>query len=310
VEAAFNAAQGYYVEAGVPHAGLTGADPLVGLGTFANARGMYAAAEQLGETARRQSEAAGDKGNLADAYYVLINAAYAQGHYETALHHAHQARALLEEIGDHWMRGYVLTTLGMITLALGDYRQAHGHFAALRKVREEFGDQEGTATALRLLADVAHLEGAHGDAVALYRHSLAILHRIYDRGGIAAALGGLAGAEWAEGRRADALAHYREALQIARAIGYMPLTLHLLAQLGACCYEAGDHDQGRTLLALSVHHNASGQEVKDQVARLLDCHQITLTPSDVAAALEQVQPDVFPIFLADLTGRLETLSPI
>ncbi|MFO7631307.1 MAG: tetratricopeptide repeat protein [Caldilinea sp.] len=127
---------------------------------------------------------------------------------------------------------------------------------------------------------------------------------------IAAALGGLAGAEWAEGRRADALAHYREALQIARAIGYMPLTLHLLAQLGACCYEAGDHDQGRTLLALSLHHNASGQEVKDQVARLLDCHQITLTPSDVAAALEQVQPDVFSIFLADLTGRLETLAPI
>jgi len=308
VEAAFQAAQGYYAEAGIPHAGQTGADPLVGLGTLANTRGQFAEAARLGEIARQQSESTGDKGNLADAHYVLISAAYGQGDYTTALHHARRAQTLLDEVGDHWMMGHVLANLGMIALALGDYRQAHAHFGALRTVREAFGDQEGVATALRLLADVARLAGDFGEATALYRHSLAILRRLDDRGGIAAALGGLGSTAWAEGRRSEAIVCYREALELARSIGYMPLTLQLLAHLGACCHEAGDPAQGRLLLALSLRHPAGSQEVKDLAARLLDRQRITLSPSDIEAALDQMTPAQFSILLADLFTRMEAFA--
>lgn len=308
VEAEFQAAQRHYAEAGIPHVRLTGTDPLIGLGTLANTRGRFAEAAQLGEIARQHSESASDKGNLADAHYVLISAAYGQGDYVKALYHAQQAQALLKEVGDHWMMGHVLANLGMIALAMGDYRQAHAHFTALHAVRAAFGDQEGEATALRLLADVARLAGDFGEATTLYRRSLTILRRIDDRGGIATALGGLGSTAWAEGQRGEAIACYREALELARSIGYMPLTLRLLAHLGACCHEAGESTQGRLLLALCLHHPASSQEVKDLAERLLDRQQITLSPSDVEGALGWVAPAQFALLLADLLLRMETFA--
>lgn len=308
VAAAFHAAQHYYTAANVSHVTLTGADPLTGLGTLANTRGEYAAAERLGDEARQRCEAAGDLGNLADACYVLINACYAQGQYQAALRYAYRARALLAEIGDRWMMGYVLTTLGMITRALGDYGQARQHFQMLLALREEFGDREGTATALRMLADIALREEAYGDAAALNGQSLAILRRLHDRGGLAAALVGLAEAEWIMGQKVQAAGRYVEALRIAREIEYLPMTLRTVAQLGSHFLDEGQTGRGTLLLAISIYHGASTQEVKDYAQQILERHQVILTQEHVAAALRSCDPDTLDDLLADLIGLLQGLA--
>jgi predicted ATPase/DNA-binding CsgD family transcriptional regulator len=285
--AAFERSRAIYQELGqAPRPGTT-TDPLTGLGTLANISGDYAEAEKLGEEARRLHEAQADKTNLMDAYYVLNSAAFAQGHYEAAQQHAERAGALAREVNDRWMLAYILSDMGNIARALGDYTQARQHYQASYAIREGFNDPEGMAVALNHLGKMAWLQEDYQAAEKLYQQSLAIYHDISDQGGLATSLNGLGNTACGLGDYQTAQQHFQQALQITAEIQFVPLTLTILSGIGELWWHIGQPERSVELLALVLHHPASGRETQARAQQCLIHYEAELSADEFVSAIRR-----------------------
>ncbi len=197
-----------------------GTDPMVALGTLANAVGDYEEAHRLGEEARQRSEAHNDPGNLMYAYYVLTNAALARGRFEEAMNYGLSACDLATKLQDRWFMAYLLADLGHIARACGDYPEAIHRYQECFLIRSEFDDPEGIAFALVHLGQVSLLQSDVENARRQFEQSLRVYREIGDRGGESTALHGLGMADRVDGGYSEAARHLLAALEIAITIGF------------------------------------------------------------------------------------------
>ena len=288
-KALFEQSQVIFQTLNIQHPPGAGTDPLVGLGTLANIQGNYVVAVQLGEAARQQNEASGDRQNLVVAYYVLANAALAQGQYQAAQHHAQQAYTIAQAINDRWMAAYLVSDLGRVAQALGDYDQARQYYQTAYDLRYEFDDPEGMAVALNHLGEIARLQNDYQMAENLHRQSLAIYRDISDKGGLAAALNGLGQIACAQDDYQAAQHHLQEALQITTQIQFMPLTLAILASVGKLLLRTHRLALGVEVLTFIQHHPACDHETEVRAQQLLTDCTATIAPDDFAAAIQRGQ---------------------
>jgi ATP/maltotriose-dependent transcriptional regulator MalT len=286
-EAVLAKCQTIYRRLDIPPVPGEGTDPLLPLGIIALIRGDYATAAQIGEEARRLSEAHNHKGNLPFAFYVLARASIAQGDYESAQQYAQQACAAAEEVGDRWFMAYCLSELGTIAGALGNYAEAKQHYQASYAIREAFDDPEGTAVSLNHLAKIAVTQENYQEARQLYQRSLEIYQRINDKGGLATSLNGLGTTARAMGEYQAARDHFQQSLQIATEIQYVTLSLSILIGIGELLLRIGQQERAIELLALVSHHPASDLETRDRAQGCLERHQSELTPEVFAAAAQR-----------------------
>lgn len=281
-----------------------GTDPLTPLAILANIRGDYAAAVELGELARRTSEARGDKQNLAFSYYVLTGAFLGQGQYETARRCGQLACATARAANNRWFMAYCLNEWGSVARAMGEYAEARQHYQASYTIREEFNDPEGMAVALNHLGEIALLQERYHEAQRLYEQSLAIYQNLTDQGGLAACLNGLGRTASALDQPHQARRYFHQALEITAAIRFLPLTFSLLINIGQLFLAAGRPERGLELLALTRQHPASDQEARERAGRLLDSYRAGLSPELVATAVERGQAADLETTLAVLETEL------
>jgi ATP/maltotriose-dependent transcriptional regulator MalT len=246
-----------------------GADPLAPLCIVAVVSGEYAHATQLGEQARRECEARGDKYNLLAAYYALAGAALAQGDYLAAKQAAEKACAIAQEVKNDYIMGYCLIELGNASLALGNYSDAQRHYEACYALREAFNDPEGMALALYRLGKVAWLQGDHHEAKRRYQRSLTLYQDLGDQGGLANALVGLGIVACVLGEFLEARQYFRRALQTALDAHLLPLALSILANIGELFVETGQQDRGIGLFTFAFHHPASDYGTKERAQQFL-----------------------------------------
>jgi tetratricopeptide (TPR) repeat protein len=240
-----------------------GADPYGCLGVVANALGNYEEAVRYGELTRKRAESKGDGMNLQLAWYILSNAAFNQGHYPEAQDYARRAQLVAEEQGSRWFLAYILSDMGRIDQVLGHLDRAKANFQRSFQIREEFKDPEGMALALTQLGQIALAENEYTEAEQCFSESHDLYHEIGDRGGLARALSGLAKTAQKTGRYKDASRSFAEALQITAEMGYTPLSLSLLEEIGELLLEINQTDEGITLLSAVASNPRSSHESRE-----------------------------------------------
>lgn len=290
-----------------------GTDPLNPLAVLAVLYGDYEKAWARGKQAWQRAAARADKQNMAYAGYGLASTALAQGNHEAARHYAQETLALTKAVGNRWFMAYIYNQLGQINLALGDATAAGDYYQASYAIREEFNDPEGMAVALSHLGEIALAQEAYRRAYELYRHSRGLYQKLGDRGGLVRALHGLGTASYQTEKTSEARRHFERALRIASDAQIVPLTLSLLAGIGAFLIERGSLEIGLATLAFVTGHETSEQTTKEQARQLLRTHG---SGKDPAPSRVFGRPDPTPpldtivtTLLAELSRPLATGAP-
>ena len=249
-----------------------GTDPLTALSLLATTRGDSERALALGHEAweRAENRPEGvDRKNMAFAGYGLTSAHLAGGNYEAAQEMAHQTLALIREDGNSWLMAYLQNQLGQINQALGNLAAAGEYYRSSYDLREALDDPEGMALALNYLGEVALAEKAYEEARKQYRRARALYHQLGDRGGLVRSAHGLGLAALGLGEHETAREQFVQALRVAMKADTPPLTLSLLATIGAFLLEAGARELGLATLAIVAHHPAADQATKERGEKLL-----------------------------------------
>lgn len=196
------------------------------------------------------------------------------------------------------LRAQLACYKGWFYLRLGQFERTEATFLAGHNLYTKIGIPH---------LPPAGLERAYDEAIRLYEESLGLYRQLSDIGGLAAALGGLAKVRWASNQPQAAVDAYGEALQRAREISYLPLTLSLLAEMGAVFLEAGHRERGAELLAIAFYHPASGQEVRDRAKGILEQYNLQLAQPQVATAIDLTEPAAFAEVMAALPAELNAV---
>ena len=246
-----------------------GSEPLTGLTLLASIRGDYSAAEAYGEQARQISTQRNDLWNLQLALYCSTSASFHQGNYEEAQKYALQALDISQNSGDQWFRAIVLNDLGHVAGVLNDYEQAKNYYRQSLTIRQQFDDAQGMAAALFYLGKIASLEETHTEAKNLYQESYAHYKSVGDRGGMGYAVCGLGTIAFASGDYDESRSLFHQALSIANDFQYAPFAFAVLNDICQLLLYDGHFEQVVQILAMTLHHQHSDYEARDQANQLL-----------------------------------------
>ncbi len=289
-----------YERFGAPPQPGRATDPLLGLADLALIAGSYAEATRLGEAALRRSEVHHHLHNLPFAWYVLAEASLAQGLYAAAGRYARRAHAAVRASRDQWYMAYILHELGHIAVATGAFDEARRHYQQGYAIREAFGDAQGMAESLDHLGRAALRQGDYAGARELYERSLERYRATGDNGGVARALNGLGVAALAAGDAPASARAFAEALDHAARIGFVPLTLHIMANAAELLSHAGQEAAAVEILISVLRHPACERAVGDRAQQHLVLAEQRLPPEAFAAAAARGQT-------ADLDGAVARL---
>jgi predicted ATPase/DNA-binding SARP family transcriptional activator len=250
--------------------------------------GETARAIELAERGLALDEAAGDLDGVGFALNFLGSCYKALGDYARAADHFTRSVAIYQQMGDELGEAMTLNNLGNLAQAQGDFAAAHDHYLACSRLFQSHNHVHGAATTLANAGRLARKLGNLGEAAALLQESLALKREIQDDRGVAVALIGLADVATAAGDGAGARRRLAEGLALAQQVGEVKLMLEGLAVWGALrSQEEADPAAGAGLLAFTLAHPATAQEVRDQVELV----RATLPPAvwQAAAAWAQAQ---------------------
>jgi len=189
---------------------------------------------------------------------------------------------------------------------LGHYDRAWQYYQAGYNLKEALNDPEGMAAALIQQGTIARLKQSFPEAEYLYQRSLIIYQEINDQGGLARVLNGLGCTAAAQGDYLVARQHFQQALQIATDIGFVPLVLSLLTDIGNLLLESGQVELGLELLALAAHHPASEHETKAQARQILHNRQATVSPALFAGATRRGRDSNLETIVTTVQAELAT----
>jgi DNA-binding CsgD family transcriptional regulator len=188
---------------------------------------------------------------------------------------------------------------------MGHYAEAGRHYHESLRIRQEYRDPEGIAVAVKHLGEISLLQNDYQAAQQLYEQSLAIYQKLNDEGGLAAVHHGLGRAAHLAGAANVATHHFREALDIAGKIGFVPLLLSLLVDVGALMLNNNRQKRGVELLRLVRDHPAGNQPQQERAASLLDDRTI-----DNDAPLPDLNTTIIALRNELLDFVTETESPL
>jgi predicted ATPase/DNA-binding CsgD family transcriptional regulator len=245
-------------------------EPRTGMGVVELVRGNFAAARDLGHEALQICEASGQMQDVPYACYLLTSAYQQLGNYEQARVYAARAYEQARLNDDVWFLAYCLNEMGTVESATGDLDSARAHFRESFEIRREFDDPEGMAVALNCLGKVALISEAYSEATGHFTRSLAIYRQLADRGGLASSLKGLGEARTCEGALASAAAALREAMSTALSIGFVPMTLSVLACTVALLIRGRKEKAAGELLAWLKEQDGCDDETHTRITRLLE----------------------------------------
>lgn len=256
-------------EMGLPPVHGQATEPRTGLGIVELVRGNFEAALELGQEALRVSEAAGQMIDIPYACYLMTSAYLQLGRLDQAQEYAAHAYERAKANDDLWFVAYCLNELGNVASAMGNLEKAAAHYHESFDIRKEFDDPEGMAVALNYLGRVALLRADPMSAAVHYTRSLSIYRQLADKGGLASSLKGLGESRVAEGDFGAAAAHFREALNTSLPMGFVPMTLSILASVGELLAKAGKSDAACEVLLWLKQQEGLDEDTRAKTNRLL-----------------------------------------
>jgi predicted ATPase/DNA-binding CsgD family transcriptional regulator len=278
-----------------------GSNPLSGLAILAVIHGEYGQAMDLGRRALRFGENLKEDAFLSFAHYALASATLAQGKYREAGLHAREACTRAQATHNRWFMAYCLIPWGDAARLQGDLAEAKRHYKGSYAIRRDFSDPEGMALALNHLGEVALLEGDVGEAKHFYRESLGLYQQIDDPGGLATTFHGLSRSASTAEDYSTSAEYLRQAYQIAAGIGFLPLTLAIMASAGELFIRTGQKNKGLEYLNFVFHHPSGDHVTQDKARGLIEKYGGAIRPEGPGRG---GQPERFealgPMLLIDL----------
>ena len=198
------------------------------------------------ERAAADAEAAGDRGTLAHAYY-LLDAALTDLGREEGLRYLELARPIYEDLGDLRGLGVVLSNLGIHAYYEGRWDESAAYYAESRTAKERSGDVIGAAIQVNnegeIFSDQGHLHRAADAFHVMLRASRAAGWPF----GAGAALSNLGRAAARAGRFDEAHAFFDEALVLFEELSAERFMSETQARRAECLLLAGRHAEAAAL---------------------------------------------------------------
>jgi tetratricopeptide (TPR) repeat protein len=229
--AAYLDARGHYADAVVIHESARRAAAAIGDGAAEAAAclrvalicrrlGEFAEATLLAERARALYDTGGDRAGVAAALTSMGIDAWRSGRYREARQHLEAARVLGVALGDRFGEAVALYNLGIVHRRLGDYPGAAAQHGRALRIQREIGDRVGEGRALANAGMVQLRLGNLEEALQMQQRALQIQLDYADRAGESATLTNVGLVLERQGRLDEALAALDRALAISRDVGY------------------------------------------------------------------------------------------
>lgn len=235
------------------------------------------------------------KKELAEAIFLVADAARAQGDHRRALEEFLRAKELYIELGDRFESARCLRRLGDLYFFLSDLGASTKHYLAARELFSELARSGGHPKAALHLA---HLHAALGnvlnaaneteEAKASYEQALAAYQALEYPIGIAGATYNLGLIAQKQKDLSHALALYRQAEKAARDLNDNYLLSLALASEASVYLAQGDTQRARDSAAESMALCRASNRVRGILDNLLKQAEIELTLSHQAEALSSV----------------------
>jgi tetratricopeptide (TPR) repeat protein len=216
------------------------------LGMLAQHRGDYATAETHYRNSLDIDKELEDRAGIATSYHQLGVLAQLRGDSPTAETHYRNSLAISKELGDQAGVGKTYHQLGVLAQLRGDSPTAESLYRNSLAIKEELDDRSGIATSYHQLGMLAHHRGDYVAAESLYRNSLAISEELGNRVSVGSTYHQLG--VLAHDRRdyTTAEAHYRNSLAISAELGNRAGIATSYGQLGVLAHDRGDYAAAET----------------------------------------------------------------
>jgi class 3 adenylate cyclase/tetratricopeptide (TPR) repeat protein len=200
------------------------------------------------ERAVADAEAAGDRGTLAHAYY-LLDAALTDLGRDDGLRYLELARPIYEELGDLRGLGVVLSNLGIHAYYEGRWDESAAYYAESRAAKERSGDVIGGAIQVNNEGEIFSDQGYLEQATASFGVMLRACRAAGWPFGAGAALSNLGRAAARAGRFEEAHAHFDEALALFEELAAERFVTEAQARRAECLLFEGRHEEALALAA-------------------------------------------------------------
>jgi predicted ATPase len=229
-------------------------------------QGEFEHAIEWGERAAAHAEAAGNRAQLAHAYYLLAN--YDLGHPD-GMRYCELAVPIFQELQDFSGQGHALNNLGIRHYYAGSWDEALAAYRRAREAMEHAGDVIGEGTLANnegeILSDQGHLDGAEE----AFRHMLRTSQAAGYVFGAVVCTSNLARVAARARRFEDARTLYEEALAAFERIDARYYIAETRARLAECDVLEGRYAEAIELATAALEDENAGAAVRILAERAL-----------------------------------------
>ncbi|HEY7732521.1 MAG TPA: tetratricopeptide repeat protein [Gaiellaceae bacterium] len=227
--------------------GATRAEIELGAAGVHYRQGRFEEAVAVAQAAVANAEAAGDRGVLAHACFLLCAASGDLGQPQ-AVDFGERALAIYEELRDDKGQGEALNNLGIVHYYAGRWDVAGDCYRRSREAKLRAGNVIGAAISAANEAEILSDQGRLDEAEVLFREMQRLCRAAGHAVGAAVATGNLARAAARAGRFEQARELYAEALDVFEAVGAARWILETRARLAECDVFEGRHREALELV--------------------------------------------------------------
>jgi class 3 adenylate cyclase len=198
------------------------------------------------EQAIAESDHAGFRKGLADAYMNKGVLYWFEGNFPEALKWYNEAITIQKETGDKRGLANALNNIGAVYFEQGNYAEALKQQFAGLKIREEIGDQYGIAASHNNIGNNYYSLRKYDKAKEHYESALLLRRKINDKAGVAAMYGNIGLLYSEQGMHQKALEQYQLSLKMNEEIGDKNAIAHSTNIIGTSYLDVGDPEQALT----------------------------------------------------------------
>lgn len=228
--------------------------------------GEYGRAADLAGESLHLAQISGDQDGIAFAHNFMGSCAKAMGEYGLAKERFEVAVQTYYRMEDGMGAAMALNNLGNLAQATGDFAEAQRCYQECSALFKAHDHIHGAATTLANAGKLALKMGNYLEARELLTESLALKQQIHDQRGTAVALINLAEVALVMGRCQETRQFLVQAFEFARQSGDSGLILEVIVGEGALALREGHLSLAAQLLTYAKLHEATAQEVQEQVA--------------------------------------------
>jgi eukaryotic-like serine/threonine-protein kinase len=214
--------------------------------------GNYPCAKSAAANAATKAERRGSRILLAEAKFLLSQAATRTDDPKGAMALAEEAQEIFEKVGDKYGTARASYRIADLLYRQGQFAQSNAVLEECLRVFHEVGNDRYVALSMNDIAVGLRNMGELTKAREMYQQSLVEQRLIRNQRGIADTLNNLGALVWHQGDLPAAKRYYDEALDLYKDLGAQDALAYTQLNIGNVLVDQGDLEGARSLLDLSV----------------------------------------------------------